>query len=803
MKKVLSLVLALAMILGSVSMVFAVAEDVEGTKYESAVTTLVGLGVINGYTDGSFKPEKNITRAEFCKVVIKSLGLDYDGSTANTVFSDVPSTHWASGYVEAAYELGIVNGRSATIFDPEANVSYNEAIAMVVRALGYEDSHLIGSYPTAHISKAKGLGILGDVQVGSAAAPRGDVAQLVYNALDAKFVVYKGDDGTETATQDSMLKRLTGATNKTKAATVFKDDDTVDCDPDATTTKLSVAKGTNLKSYLGAYVTYYLNEDKDTITAIKEVKSSFLTGQFKSATKFKDSDDNEYTIDGAAATTVDYFKNGEYNGTKAYATDTTYKVAVKLSGKTIKEVYSFQEWAVDDDFMFDESFEDDQLNGHKFVMDDNDKIDTTSFELLGADSVDKIAKDSVVYVYLGSKSGKVTKVEVGTKTVDGKITKTNAAGDKFTIGSETFKQSAVSPDAKYKLSDEGTFYLDYAGKLYKLEGKASDDLFGYAIEAQNGASSVFNSKGTQVQIFKADGTKEIFDASKHAKTSDKWNEPTLNGGTTCYIPVVYTLNTAGDIYDVTEMKNVSAADYDYVGATLDVSKKGVIASGGNSYKLTSDTVIIVVEDSTLKPDEAKVVKASALYDTKSVNMEFIAKNGAIKFCYVDGKVTSGSDDYILFNGYTIGLDGDDEILDISAFVNGKETSYTAVKGNVDTEAQAANDMKIYTVTFDGQDIATAKAVVKDSDHEVTALTVAATDKAEVKDGVLVATISGTEKSYVLSSSVVIYKWNADDKVWALGKTADLKDTATGKGYAATLYDVNVDGEYDYVALVKN
>ncbi len=112
MKKVLSFVLVLAMILGSFSMVFATAafEDVEGTKYESAVTSLTDLGVINGYPDGTFKPDKNITRAEFCKVVIKSLGLDYDGSTAPTVFTDVPSSHWASGYVQAAYELGIVNG---------------------------------------------------------------------------------------------------------------------------------------------------------------------------------------------------------------------------------------------------------------------------------------------------------------------------------------------------------------------------------------------------------------------------------------------------------------------------------------------------------------------------------------------------------------------------------------------------------------------------------------------------------------------------------------------------------------------
>ena len=100
MKKVLAIVLALAMILGSFSFVAAGSSadysDVAGTKYEGAVAVLGALDVVSGYPDGTFKPEKVVTRAEMCKLIITALSLDDYVTGSYAAYPDVAGSHWAT-----------------------------------------------------------------------------------------------------------------------------------------------------------------------------------------------------------------------------------------------------------------------------------------------------------------------------------------------------------------------------------------------------------------------------------------------------------------------------------------------------------------------------------------------------------------------------------------------------------------------------------------------------------------------------------------------------------------------------------
>ena len=98
MKKGLSLVLVLAMVLGCFSFVSAASySDVAGTSYEEAVARLSLLEILTGYKDGTFKPEDQITRAEFAAVAVRAKGLEATAQASKglpTGFSDVPGTHW-------------------------------------------------------------------------------------------------------------------------------------------------------------------------------------------------------------------------------------------------------------------------------------------------------------------------------------------------------------------------------------------------------------------------------------------------------------------------------------------------------------------------------------------------------------------------------------------------------------------------------------------------------------------------------------------------------------------------------------
>lgn len=201
MKKVLALVLALTMVLGSFGTVFAASySDVEGT-YEDAISRLSTLGILTGYNDGTFKPENNITRAEFAAVAMRAKGLEAAATAAKglpTGFTDVNTAHWASGYVGTAARLSIVNGVGNGQFAPESPVKYEEAITMLVRALGYEASATAkGGYPYGYLVVANEIGLLDAVKgTQGTAATRGAVAQMTDNALEIPMMVQVGF-GTE------------------------------------------------------------------------------------------------------------------------------------------------------------------------------------------------------------------------------------------------------------------------------------------------------------------------------------------------------------------------------------------------------------------------------------------------------------------------------------------------------------------------------------------------------------------------------------------------------------------------------
>ncbi|MEW6662552.1 MAG: S8 family serine peptidase [Bacillota bacterium] len=120
--------------------------DVKGHWAQLDIELLASHEVIEGYPSGSFAPEKHITRAEFAKVLIKALGLEDEVwalETVPAVFRDVGSRHWARGYIQLTYELGIIKGYDDGNFRPEDPIKRAEIAAMLVRALRMEGERAI------------------------------------------------------------------------------------------------------------------------------------------------------------------------------------------------------------------------------------------------------------------------------------------------------------------------------------------------------------------------------------------------------------------------------------------------------------------------------------------------------------------------------------------------------------------------------------------------------------------------------------------------------------------------------------
>jgi hypothetical protein len=207
MRKAIAFLLVMALVLTSFATVFAAESgtpaDVKDTEYEAAVTALMEKGIIAGYADGTFRPDKTISRAEACVVIVKAMapGEDELNAAAKSSFSDLTGFDWAAKYVNYAAAKGIISGYTDGTFRPANQVTYAEMASMLVRALGYSTEDLTGDWPDNYITKAATLGIFTDIDHKvsnvNASAVRGHVALMAYRVADDIAEANKPDKGAD------------------------------------------------------------------------------------------------------------------------------------------------------------------------------------------------------------------------------------------------------------------------------------------------------------------------------------------------------------------------------------------------------------------------------------------------------------------------------------------------------------------------------------------------------------------------------------------------------------------------------
>ena len=229
MKKLLAMVLALVMTLSLAVSANAAFKDADkvSADYSEAVAVLNGMGVFKGYEDGSFQPQGNITRAEVAAIVYRVYTADVKDAKASMYatynkFSDMAGAGWAQGYIGYCANAELVKGYPNGTFQPSGKVTGYEVLAMILRAIGYDQNNeFTGADWALHVAQtAQQAGVLKNVKGVDLNAPatRELVAELLFRAIaKAPMVTYTAAFGYQTVS-------FSGSKNDSK---LFKDNETL------------------------------------------------------------------------------------------------------------------------------------------------------------------------------------------------------------------------------------------------------------------------------------------------------------------------------------------------------------------------------------------------------------------------------------------------------------------------------------------------------------------------------------------------------------------------------------------------
>ena len=185
------------------------ADDIDGYKYEQDARLIIGMGIMSGYEDGTFRPDNQITRAEFVTLLMRTLGWDGESSFGSEkIFSDMDG-HWANPYVNQANAIKVANGNGDGTFDPNAQVSHRQAITFLANAMGYDEiAQKRGGYPDGYIAVGTEIGLSKGITAAyDAPLTRGEVTKILSNALDAETVeMAYTKNGVSYEKGDTLLK---------------------------------------------------------------------------------------------------------------------------------------------------------------------------------------------------------------------------------------------------------------------------------------------------------------------------------------------------------------------------------------------------------------------------------------------------------------------------------------------------------------------------------------------------------------------------------------------------------------------
>ncbi len=678
-KKILATIVAIMLVVTSMSLpTFAAFTDLEtGAASYTAATVLNNLGVINGYPDGSFGPDKNVTRAEFTAMLLRTRGMGSIGSTSleNPPFPDVTTSDvsWAIANIRTAYEMGIINGYDDGTFKPNNDVLYEEAVKMIVCALGYGDMGVDSSvWYAKYITTATSLGFTSGAggAIGTPAT-RAVIANMLYNCLEVNLAENNTITNKTVLENDLNLTKNVGYISANSEISLTQADPNLRADEveitieDAygalTTATYKVDDTSKYEDMLGAQITFYYTTDRNsgykylTLATVKntetiEIPATDIYGSTGSSIEYlKNSDDSKTTIVSVNPNAVVVYNGKLYSTTDKYTDFESDKEmptigSVKLLDRDGDNKYDvvfvedYEAWVVSSVTSSDKTISDNILRSNGKLVLDSEKVSGTVkiVDKNGAETTfSSISKGSVVSVKTDS-YGNITAV-VTNDSVSGKITATDSKKG-VTINSKTYKFSNQAPWknggslAEPVYGDSGKFYLDIDGNIvaYDKTEAVVTQYYGYMTGSGYDTSS-FNNL-LQVAI-----------ATKNDPEAEK----------------VYNITTKTKIIEGGTATQVSDLSVAYTTIQAKAENKGV------KFTLSgSDIDELVISEASAS---GSTVEANRLYEYKgdgistATDWEYNSSTRVLK---------SGTKTIRLEGADTILNDKDDSKMTASNFING-------------------------------------------------------------------------------------------------------------------------------------
>lgn len=528
MKKLISLLLCILM---TSTVAFGASyPDVEADRPEAeAIFDVSALGIMEGFEDGTFRAEDSVTRAQFAKIAVTAMGVGNDSPT-DTTFADVTKEHWASGFVKFASDSGLINGIGGGLFAPEEKVTLQEAAKIIVCVLGRGvQAEAKGGYPSGYIAVASELSLFDEIDISSnEAMTRGDVAVLLFNALDCRIMesTYSSEESyvvTDRTLRDNLeryddCKKVEGIVTATRYTSLSGasnlDDNYVTLDG------VTYKATEDFSSLLGYRVIAYISQEgTDQIIAMQKYGNEEITidsddvADIDANTVKWYADENEdkeekYNISGA-----EIIYNGKHSDTLPAIYNGTYRLVDNDDNKRADVIFvtEYESFIADrvaaNTVYFKNKASFRGKSALKFIVDDDDyTYEVYDFDGKKIEIADIKADMSVTIC--ASEDEKLVVVYASDKKVSGSVTA--LSGDESFVEIDGTAYEAVRDTSgnvilDVKIGDSADFALDNRGRIIDVIGDITEsEEYAYVIAAGSGTGL---NTAQKIKVLKS-GTRE-------------------------------------------------------------------------------------------------------------------------------------------------------------------------------------------------------------------------------------------------------------------------------------------------------